>query len=316
MKKVLFVLLALLLIVGCSGKNEGQDEQEKVYNVGVLQLVQHDALDSATEGFKKALVDKLGDNVIFDEQNASGDSTNCSIISNQFVANDVDLIFANATPALQAAATATDTIPVVATSVTSFKAALNITDWTGKTGTNVTGTSDLAVNGLKSQAEQIVELLPEAKKVAIFFCSAEANSVAQAEEMETYLAQKGLESQRFTFSDSNDIAQVAFNACEWADVIFVPTDNAVASYASEDQFFKPVIAGEEGICGKIGVATVSISYYQIGYNAGLMAYDILVNGANPGDLPVQEESEMAKFYNPTLAAKYNVEIPADYIALK
>ncbi|MBR2577959.1 MAG: ABC transporter substrate-binding protein [Erysipelotrichaceae bacterium] len=315
MKKLLIVLFALLLLVGCSSE-KGGDEKDKVFNVGVLQLIQHDALDKATKGFEDALKDKLGDKVVFDEQNASGDSANCAVIANQFVANDVDLIFANATPALQAAATATDTIPVVATSVTSFAAALNIDNWTGMTGTNVTGTSDLAVGALEKQAAQIVELLPEAKKVAVFYCSAEPNSVAQADEIEGYLDALGLEHQRFTFSDSNDIAQVAVNACEWADVVFVPTDNAVASYASEDQFSKPVIAGEEGICKRIGVATVSLSYYQIGYKAGEMAADILINGTDPATLPVVEESEMSKMYNPSIAAKFGIEIPSDYIAVE
>lgn len=313
MKKLFLILLACLMLAACGSKNE---DGEKTYNVGVLQLVQHAALDSATQGFKDALKDKLGDRVVFDEQNASGDPTNCSIISNQFVANNVDLIFANATPALQAAATATGDIPIVATSVTSFAAALGIKDWNGTTGINVTGTSDLAVGALKKQAEQIVELFPEAKKVAIIFSSAEANSVAQAEEIEVYLEELGLQSARYTFSDSNDIAQVAFNACEWADVVFAPTDNAIASYASADQFSKPVIAGEEGICKRIGVATVSLSYYQIGYKAGEMAYDILENGKDPATLPVLEENEMSKMYNAALCEKFNVEVPTDYIEVK
>ena len=193
MKKLVMMLMALLLLLtACSKKenNGGEEPSAKVYNVGILQFVQHEALDSATEGFKQALKDKLGDQVVFEDQNAAGEPTNCSMIANQFVSEGVDLIFANATPALQAAATATGDIPVVATSVTSFKVALDIANWNGTTGINVTGTSDLAP--LDQQAAQVLELFPEAKKVAIFFCSSEPNSVFQAEEIEKHFANLGL----------------------------------------------------------------------------------------------------------------------------
>ena len=314
MKKSLVVLLMLLMLVGCSGEQSADVEpEEKVFNVGILQLVQHEALDQATQGFKDALKDKLGDKVVFDDQNASGDAANCSTIANQFVANEADLIFANATPALQACVTATDSIPVVATSVTAFKVALNIDNWNGTTGINATGTSDLAP--LDQQAAQVLEVVPEAKKVAIFFCSAEPNSVFQADEIEKHFAALGIETQRFTFADSNDIAQVAQNACEWADVVYVPTDNTAASYASADQFFKPVVAGEAGICKKIGVVTISITYYDIGYRAGEMAYDILVNGADPATMKVEEVTKTTKMFNPELCEKFGITVPDGYISL-
>ncbi len=309
MKKVLFILLALFLLVGCGEEKP----KEEVFHVGVLQLVQHEALDNATKGFKDALVDKLGDKVVFDDQNAAGEPANCATIANQFVAEDVDLIFANATPALQACVNATADIPIVATSVTAFKVALDIDNWTGTTGINVTGTSDLAP--LDQQAAQVLELVPDAKKVSIFFCSAEANSVFQADEIEKHLAALGLETKRFSFADSNDIAQVALNASEWGDVIYVPTDNTAASYASADQFSKPGIAGEAGICKKVGVATISITYYDIGYRAGEMAYEILVNGADPATMKCEEVTNTTKMFNPELCERYNIEVPADYVAI-
>lgn len=309
MKKLLLVLLTLLLLTACGEKEEG----EKVYNIGVLQIVQHEALDSATQGFEAALKEKLGDKVVFDEKNAAGDTANCALIANQFVADGVDLIFANATPSLQASVQATDSIPIVATSVTAFKVALNISDWKGTTGMNVTGTSDLAP--LDQQAAQVLELIPDAKKVAIFYCSSEANSVFQADEIEKHFATLGIETQRFTFADSNDIAQVALNASEWADAVYLPTDNTAAAYVSADQFSKPVIAGEAGICKKAGVATISITYYDIGYRAGEMAYEILVNGADPATIKVEEVTKTEKMYNPELCEKFNITVPEGYVAL-
>ena len=228
--KLFVVCCTSLSLIGCGSSSTGTSDSSKTFHVGILQLIQHEALDSATQGFKDALVDKLGDQVTFDEQNASGDTTNCSLIANQFVSENVDLIFANATPALQAAVTATDTIPVVATSVTAFKVALDIKDWNGTTGINATGTSDLAP--LDQQAKQVLEINPDAKKVAIFFCSAEPNSVFQADEIENHFKDLNIETQRFTFADSNDISQVAQSASEWADVVYIPTDNTAAAYAS------------------------------------------------------------------------------------
>lgn len=312
MKKLLVILMVLMMLVGCQGGNESnQEPEEKVFNVGILQLVKHEALDAATQGFKDALKEKLGDKVKFDDQNASGDASNCAMIANQFVSENVDLIFANATPALQAAATATPNIPIIGTSVTSFKVALGIDNWSGVTGTNVTGTSDLAP--LDQQAAQVLELFPDTKKVAIFFCSAEPNSVFQADEIEKHFAALNVETQRFTFADSNDIAQVASTASEFGDVVYIPTDNAAASYATFEQFSKPVIAGEAGICKTVGVATISIAYYDIGFRAGEMAYDILVNQKDPASMKVEEVSKTQKLFNPEHASAFNVEVPSDYI---
>ena len=292
----------------------------KVYNVGICQLVQHEALDAATQGFKDALVEKLGEgNVEFDEQNASGDSATCATIINQFVSNDVDLILANATPALQAAAAGTADIPILGTSVTDYATALEIDDWTGVTGKNISGTSDLAP--LSEQAAMLNELFPDAKNVGILYCSAEANSVYQANTIRTSLEEMGYTCTDYTFTDSNDIASVTTNAAAECDVIYVPTDNAAASNAEVINNVclpagVPIIAGEEGICSGCGVATLSISYYDIGYKAGEMGYDVLVNGADISTMEIASAENVTKKYDADRCKELNIEIPEDYVAIE
>ena len=221
MKKLLAVLIAVLLCAGMTAVAEG------TYNVGICQLVQHVALDAATQGFQDALTEKLGDAVTFDVRNASGDSNTCSTIVNGFVADSVDLIMANATPALQAAVAATGDIPILGTSVTDYATALDIDDWTGATGMNVSGTSDLAP--LDQQAAMLNELFPDAKVVGLLYCSAEPNSKYQVDVITGYLTEMGYECVEYTFADSNDVASVAQSACDGCDVIYIPTDNTAAS---------------------------------------------------------------------------------------
>lgn len=334
MKQILSIALALVMMVcvfaGCSGSKTPAEESStgdgaaasvsgKVYKVGICQLVQHDALDAATNGFKAALTKKLGDNVQFDVQNAANDSATCATIANQFVADGVDLIMANATPALQAAMAATGDIPIVATSVTDFATALQMDKWDGKTGINVTGTSDLAP--LTEQAAMIPELLPEAKKVAILYCSGEPNSKYQATVIEAAFDKLDLEYQEFTVADTNEIASVVTNACDWADCIYIPTDNTIASATSAVNEIAapknvPVIAGEEGICKGCGIATLSISYYSIGYAAGEMAYEILVNGTNPGDMDIQFATDLTKEYIASRCETLGVTVPENYVAIE
>ena len=236
----------------------------KVYNIGICQLVQHEALDAATQGFKDALVEKLGEgSVKFDEQNASGDSANCATIVNGFVSNGVDLILANATAPLQAAAQATADIPVLGTSITDYATALDISDWTGTVGNNISGTSDLAP--LDQQAAMIQELFPDAKSVGLLYCSAEPNSVYQCDVIEGYLNEEGYTVARYAFTDTNDVTSVAQTAADNSDVIYIPTDNTAASNTEAIANVVipakvPVVAGEEGICSGCGVATLSISY--------------------------------------------------------
>jgi putative ABC transport system substrate-binding protein len=291
----------------------------QTYTIGICQLVQHVALDNATQGFKDALTEKLGDAVTFDEGNASGDSANCATIVNGFVANNVDLIMANATASLQAAAAATGTIPVLGTSITDYATALDIDDWTGTVGTNVSGASDLAP--LDQQAAMIQELFPDAKTVGLLYCSGEANSVYQCSVIEGYLQDMGYEVQWFAFTDTNDVTSVAQSACDASDVIYIPTDNTAASNTEAIANVVlpagvPVVAGEEGICEGCGVATLSISYYDMGYSAGLMAYDILVNGADVTTMPVQYAASVVKEYNAANAETLGITIPDDYVAIE
>ena len=291
----------------------------KVYNVGICQLVQHEALDAATQGFKDALTEKLGEgNVKFDEQNASGDSANCATIVNGFVSNNVDLILANATAPLQAAAQATADIPVLGTSVTDYATALDISGWTGTVGNNISGTSDLAP--LDQQAAMIQELFPDAKNVGLLYCSAEPNSVYQCDVIEGDLTEEGYTVARYAFTDTNDVTSVAQTAADNSDVIYIPTDNTAASNTEAIANVVipakvPVVAGEEGICNGCGVATLSISYYDLGYATGEMAAKILAEGADVSTMPVEYAPNVTKKYNAANCEALGITPPADYVAI-
>lgn len=312
--------LSLTACGGGDGKSTSEsgsssDGDGKTYKVGICQLVQHDALDAATKGFKDALTEKLGDKVTFDEQNAQGDSPTCATIVNSFVSSNVDLILANATAPLQAAVAGTTDIPILGTSVTDYATALDIKDWKGTTGINVSGTSDLAP--LDQQAAMIKELFPDAKKVGLFYCSAEANSLYQVEIIKGHLEKEGYTCTNYSFTDSNDIASVIGNAVKNSDVIYIPTDNTAAS---NTEVIKntcvpakvPVVAGEVNICRGCGVATLSISYYDIGRTTGEMAYEVLVNGADVSTMEVKFAPSVTKQYNEELCKELNIEIPEGY----
>ncbi len=296
---------------------EASDGQ--TYTVGICQLVQHDALDAATQGFKDAVTEALGDAVTFDEQNAQGDSNTCSTIINSFVSNNVDLILANATPALQAAQAGTNEIPILGTSVTEYGVALGIEDFSGTVGGNISGTSDLAP--LDEQAAMLHELFPDAKKVGLLYCSAEANSQYQVDVVKEALEGLGYECEFYAFSDSNDLSTIATNAAADCDVIYVPTDNTVASNTEIlDNICRPakvpVIAGEEGICAGCGVATLSISYYDLGVGTGNMAVKILTGEADIAEMPIEYAPQFTKKYNKTICDELGVTIPDDYVAIE
>lgn len=315
---VLCVAIVAVTLVSCGGNTNKVDE-DKVFNVGICQFVQHVALDAATEGFKQALIDKIGeDHVNFDYQDASNEVTNCTTIINKFVSDEVDLIMANATPPLQAAAEATSTIPVVGTSITDYADALKISDWTGKTGINVTGASDLAP--LDQQAAMFKELLPEAKKIGILYCSAESNSKFQAEGITEALVELGYEVEHYTFVDTNDVISVTQQLVSECDAMYIPTDNTAASNTGainnvvEPANF-PVIAAEEGICKGCGFATLSINYFDVGYKSGEMAAEILLNGADPAEMEIGY-IDVTKEYIADRAEALGLTIPEDYVAIE
>lgn len=297
MKKIVSVILILCLCIAMSscGGNGG-----KKWTVGVCQLVQHDALDKATKGFVDTLKAELGDDVEIIEKNASGEASSCTTIANDFVSRNVDLIMANATPALLAVAQATSEIPILGTSVTDYADAFDIERWTGIVGGNVSGTSDYV--SLDTYAKMIAEWFPDAQKIGIMFCSSEPNSIVQADEIERVLKSAGKETQRFTFTDSNDVAAVTNVACAWSDVIFIPTDNTAASNAEGIgnivlETKTPVISGEVGICNGCGVATKSIDYYELGVQTGKMAVEILKNGKDISKMPIEYAEELFNQYN-------------------
>ena len=333
MKKIVSVAMVAAMaaaLAGCGGAasssapassaaaSAADSTAAKTYTVGICQLVQHEALDAATQGFKDALTAKLGDAVKFDEQNASGDSANCATIVNGFVSNNVDLILANATAPLQAAAQATATIPVLGTSVTDYATALDISDWTGTVGNNISGTSDLAP--LDQQAAMVQELFPDAKNVGLLYCSAEPNSVYQCDVMEGCLTDMGFTVTRYAFTDTNDVTSVAQTAADASDVIYIPTDNTAASNTEAIANVLlpakvPAVTGEEGICSGCGVATLSISYYDLGYATGEMAAKILTEGADVSAMPVQYAPNVTKKYNAANCEALGLTIPDDYTAI-
>ena len=313
-KKIVSILTATALVASLTGCGSNGSSSKK-YTIGICQLMEHEALDAATKGFKDTLTKKLGkDNVEFDEQNAQGESTNCSTICNGFVTSNVDLILANATGALQAATQATADIPILGTSVSDYATALNIKDWKGKTGTNVSGTSDLAP--IDQQEAILKEIIPNAKKVGILYCSSEPNSAYQSKLMQEALKKDGIAYKEYTAADSNEIQSVTTTACDECDVLYVPTDNTMASSVNTIKNVAipagiPMFAGEKGICAA-GVATLSIDYYNLGCQTGEMAYDILKNKKKAGDMEVQFAKKLTKMYNAENAKALNITIPDGY----
>lgn len=313
-KKIVSILTATALVASLTGCGSNGSSSKK-YTIGICQLMEHEALDAATKGFKDTLTKKLGkDNVEFDEQNAQGESTNCSTICNGFVTSNVDLILANATGALQAATQATADIPILGTSVSDYATALNIKDWKGKTGTNVSGTSDLAP--IDQQEAILKEIIPNAKKVGILYCSSEPNSAYQSKLMQEALKKDGIAYKEYTAADSNEIQSITTTACDECDVLYVPTDNTMASSVNTIKNVAipagiPMIAGEKGICAA-GVATLSIDYYNLGCQTGEMAYDILKNKKKAGDMEVQFAKKLTKMYNAENAKALNITIPDGY----
>lgn len=329
-RRLLAALLAGAMafsLTACGSSNEDSQNNDSTagssdsYTVGICQLMQHAALDAATQGFQDKLTELMeadGKTVTFDLQNASGDSATCTTIVNGFVSAGDDLIMANGTAALQAAQSGTADIPILGTSITDYATALDMSDWTGKTGTNISGTTDLAP--LDGQAQMLNELFPDAKNVGLLYCSAEPNSSYQINTIKPLLEQMGYTCTEYAFTDSNDVASIATNACASSDVIYIPTDNTAASCTETIRNVVvpagvPVIAGEQGICSGCGVATLSIDYYELGELTGQMAYDILVDGQNPGDMEIQPAPTFTKMYNESICQELGITPPEGYEAI-
>lgn len=326
MKKRFFAALlaaAMTLSMAACSDSSTANKNDDTFVIGICQYAPHPALDAATDGFKEKLTELMEANsktVEFQEQNANGEASACGTIANNFVSSKVDLIFTNATAPLQSAISATSTIPILGTSVTSFGVALDDADMGDTTGRNVSGTSDLAP--LDQQAAVLHEWFPDAKKVGILYTSSEANSQYQADVITPHLEALGYTVELYSFSDSNDLATVATNACQNVDVIYVPTDNTVADNTGIISNIAipagvPVIAGEEGACAGCGVASLSISYNDIGQVTAEMAYDILVNGADISTMPIQYAPTLTKKYNPTICEQLKISnIPSGYTAIE
>ena len=329
---LLLALVMALSLAACSGtsldsadpneskatpENSNEPAGDVKYVVGICQLAPHVALDAATEGFIDALNEKLPGQVDIQNKNAAGDTPTCATIINGFVSGGVDLIMANATAPLQAAASATNSIPVLGTSITEYGVALGIENFSGTVGSNVSGTSDLAP--LDQQAAMIKEWYPDAKTVGLIYCSAEPNSQYQVDNVQAYLEGMGYACTQYPFSDTNDMASVVQSAVDNSDVLYVPTDNTAANNTgiinNICQGVKPVFAGEEGICGGCGVATLSISYYDIGYKTGEMAADILTGKADVATMAIEYAPQFVKKYNPAICEALGLTAPEGYEAI-
>ena len=313
-KRIYPVLFALALALsGCGAK----PAEDGVYTIGICQIAQHEALDLATQGFMDALEEALPGQVEFDVENASNELSACSGIVNQFVSADVDLILANATPALQVASAATVEIPILSTSITEYGAAMGLEDFDGVVGGNVSGTSDLAP--LDQQAEMIREWFPEAEAIGLLYCSSEVNSQYQVDGIKTELEKLGYTCTYYPFTDSNDLAATTETAAANCDVIYVPTDNTIASSAAIIENVcsvagVPVMGGDSGICAACGVAALSISYYDLGAATGKMAARILTGEADISQIPV-EYAQAEKVYNPAICERLGLTAPQGYTAL-
>lgn len=313
MKKTVAILLTVLMLLSltaCGGADDGK------YTIGICQIQKHAALDAATQGFKDALIEAFGEeNLVFQEKDAGGEYTNCGTIMDGFVAENVDMILANATAPLQAAASATADIPILGTSITDYATALNIANWTGTVGGNISGTSDLAP--LDEQAAMIQELFPEAKTVGLLFCATEPNSVYQVDAVQGYLEAMGYACEQFGFADVNELSSVTQSACDYADVIYIPTDNTCATYTETIANVVlaakvPVVCGESNTCAGCGVATLSIDYYDLGYTTGQMAAKILKGEADIATMAVQFAPKVTPMYNAANCEALGITIPEGY----
>ena len=315
MKKIISLILALTLCLGMIFTLASCKKEKDSFVVGIIQLAPHEALDAATQGFMDALKAKLeaeGKTVEFKYENAQGDSNTCNTIVNSFVAQGVDLIMANATAALAAAYNATSTIPILGTSITEYGVALNLDNFNGTVGGNVSGTSDLAP--LDQQAQMMIDTLGlnANHTVGLLYCSSEDNSVYQVNKVKSYLNGKGVKTKEYSFADSTTLQSTVQLANSECDALYLPTDNVVAANTEiiKNNFEKPVFAGEESIAKGCGYATLSISYYSLGQVTGEMAAEILLGQSDIEDMAIRYDSAPTKKYNKALCIAHNVDIAA------
>ena len=313
------LMLTLALgVLGCGGdKKEAPKKAEKV-NVGIVQLVEHAALDAANKGFVEGLASKgykEGQNIAYDRQNAQADQSNLQNIAHRFVNNKVNLICAIATPAAQTVANVTSDIPIVATAVTDYKTAKLVKD-NAKPGTNVTGTTDM--NPVEQQLDLLLKVVPNAKSVGTIYCSSEVNSQLQVDILKKAATAKGVTIKEATVSNVNDIQQAARSLVGKVQAIYVPTDNVLASamptlVSVTEEAKLPVICGEGGMVKAGGVATLGVDYYKLGFQAGEMAADILGGKSKPADMAIQAQKEFKAMVNLKEAEKIGLKVPEDVL---
>lgn len=313
MKKSLIavVMAGVLLLTGCATGNE-----KDTLSIGIIQYVEHVALDSSREGFVNALKDNgyvEGQNMTIDVQNAQSDQSNLATISDRFVSNKVDLVLGIATPAVQSIAGKTAEIPILGTAVTDYVAA-KLVDSNEEPGGNVSGTTDM--NPIKEQIDLLVKLVPDAKTVGVLYTSSEDNSILQAKLAKEAIEALGLAYTEVTVTNSNDVQQATQSIVDKCDAIYIPTDNTFASampvvHGVTTQSKTPVICGESGMVQNGGLATLGINYYDLGYQTGLMAVRILKGEAEPATMSIESASGFDFAINGTVAEEIGIEIPED-----
>lgn len=311
------VLAACALAAGCGGSEQGTPG-ERMYRIGIAQLVEHNALDAANKGFVDGLKERgfeEGKNLTIDRQNAQADQSNLQNIAQRFVSAKLDLICAIATPAAQTIANAATDIPITGTAITDYVGA-KLVKSNEKPSTNVTGTSDM--NPVKEQVDLLMKLCPQAKTVGVIYCSSEVNSEVQVRAMQDYAQSKGLTVRTATISTVNDIQQAAQSLVNEVDAFYEPTDNIIASAMPTliditNGAKKPVICGEPNMVKAGSLATYGIDYYKLGRQTGQMAADILEGKSKPADMPIQTARELTITVNKTNAALLGITIPDDVL---
>jgi len=307
---VMMSVAVVMLMSGCIGQSD-QD-----ITIGIIQYVEHVALDSAREGFIDALEDNGyvdGENITIDVQNAQADQSNLSTISDRFVSNNVDLVLAIATPAAQSIAGKTKDIPILGTAITDYEAA-KLVESNEAPGGNVSGTTDM--NPIREQIELLVRLVPDAETVGVIYTSSEDNSIVQAAIAKEVIEELGLTYTEVTVTNSNEVQQATQSIVQECDAIYLPTDNTMASsmpiiYGVTVESKTPVICGESGMVEAGGLATLGINYYDLGYKTGLMAVKVLKGEAEPATMPIESADDFDFAINGDVAEEIGLDIPED-----